>query len=160
MKFSDYLSYDDGKLTWIMLHGKTNRKIGDVAGCINSSNGYVVIRFGGINYFSHRIICEMHNGEIPKGMQIDHINHDRCDNRIENLRLVKGKENQKNMSIRKDSKSGVTGVRFRVDRGKWIARVKVDGKTINLGSFDTKWEAIKARGEANIHYGFHKNHGR
>lgn len=160
MKFSDYLSYVDGKLIWIISHGKTNRKIGDVAGCISGDNGYSIVRFGGRNYLAHRIIWEIHNGEIPKGMQIDHINHVRDDNRIENLRLVKGRENQRNMSTRKDSSSGVTGVRFRSDRGKWIARIKVDGKNISLGSFGTKDEAVRARNEANIYYGFHENHGR
>lgn len=102
----------------------------------------------------------MHNGPIPKGYQIDHLDHNRYNNRIENLRLVTNQENHRNMPIRKDNCSGYTGVRWVIDRGKWSATICIDGKTKHLGLFRDKDDAIAARQEAEIKYGFHPNHGR
>lgn len=102
----------------------------------------------------------MHYGPIPEGMQIDHIDHDRTNNAIANLRMIVGKHNQKNMSKAINNTSGTTGVTWHKGNNKWIAKIQVNGKTINLGSPIILDEAIKLRKLAEITYGFHKNHGK
>lgn len=110
--------------------------------------------------YVHRIVWIMHNGEIPFGMHIDHINHNRKDNRIQNLRLVTNGENHKNTKLYSRNSSGVCGVSFSKWHNKWWARINVDGKFINLGMFDDINSAIEAREKAEKFYGFHENHGR
>lgn len=87
----------------------------------------------------------MHNGPIPEGYEIDHMNGIRSDNRIENLRLVSRSINNKNKKMQSNNTSGFTGVVFVKRRGKWNARVKENGIQKNLGSFSTAIEANEAR---------------
>ncbi len=103
----------------------------------------------------------MVNGPIPEGMEIDHENHIRDDNRLVNLRLVDGNNNHKNMSLYKNNTSGCPGVRWYVGRKKWVATLTHNKKVISLGRYDNLEEAIKARKGAEVKYGtFHRNHGR
>ena len=102
----------------------------------------------------------MHNGPIPDGMQIDHINHTRNDNRIENLRLVSNSSNSKNRRILKRNTSGFNGVYFSNTFKRWIAEAMFNGVNYNLGKYKNKEEAIKARRRANVKLGFHENHGK
>jgi hypothetical protein len=104
------------------------------------------------------IWCHVY-GEWPeKNLVIDHINGDEKDNRIQNLRLVTHSENNKNSSRPKSNTSGVIGVHKK--RGKWIAQIQENYKKITVGSFDSFEDAVKARKEAELKYGFHENHGR
>jgi hypothetical protein len=121
--------------------------------------GYWSVMVNGRLYRAHRIIWAMHYGEWPDG-QVDHINHIRADNRIENLRVVPHLDNHRNMSLFKNNTTGIPGVRFDVRYGSWTARITVNYKQINLGSYKTKEEAIAARKKAEVEYGFHPNHGR
>lgn len=91
----------------------------------------------------HRFITN-----CPKGMEVDHINHNKLDNRKENLRICQHQENNCNKGLIKTNTSGVTGVTWDKTRQKWIAHIK--GK--NLGRFDTKEEAIRVRKQAEIEY--------
>ncbi len=127
-------------------------RAGRVAGMINDS-GYRVTRVNGKNYRVHRIIWEMHHGEIPCGLEIDHINRDRLDNRIENLRLATRHEQNLNMSKRK-STSGITGVCWSKKDKRWQALIGFKGKSYYLGQFIEKRDAIKARRDAEIKFNF------
>lgn len=127
-------SYSDGKLFWKYSPSRSAKK-GNEAG-YNHKDGYRCIQLDGKSYMAHRIVYLMHYGEIPKGMQIDHINHNRSDNRIENLRIVDNKENQYN-------KKAAKGCRLR-KCGRWEARITVDGKQIALGYYSTEEEASSA----------------
>lgn len=155
-----YFRYDQstGKLYWRLSKGRSLK--GSEAGSLDKSSGYVCIRLDGKLYQAHRIIWEMFNGPIPEGMQIDHINHIRCDNRLINLRLVTQKENRKNNSRQKNNTSGIAGVYWDKNRGKWHVQIKLDGKTRALGRFDDFFEACCARKSAERFLGFHINHGR
>lgn len=102
----------------------------------------------------------MHNGPIPEGYEIDHLDHDPSNNRLNNFRLVLGKENAKNRPKNKNNTSGYTGISWGKGRGKWSVTIMVNYKTIHLGRFDNLEDAIKARQEAEIKYGFHPNHGK
>lgn len=108
MNWNDYFSTKEDGLHWKRI--KTNSQKTTKAGYVSNKDGYIRVMLDGKGYLAHRIIWEMHNGQIPNGMQIDHINHIRNDNRIENLRLVSNQDNQKNTKRSGNNKSGVTGV--------------------------------------------------
>lgn len=97
-------------------------------------------------------------GEIPDGMDIDHINGIRDDNRIENLRTVTRSINLKNKRKLPENKTGYRGV-LRLKGGQFLARVWSDGRQIKLGVFSTAAEAGEARIKAERNYGYHENHG-
>lgn len=113
----------------------------------------------GRQYQVHRIIWEMHNGEIPNGYFIDHINHNRIDNRIENLRLVTSGGNAKNRSRPNTNTSGVTGVHWNKRLNKWHVQINHEGKRKHIGLFDSIEKAAEARKDAISAFGYHKNHG-
>lgn len=91
---------------------------------------------------------------------MDHINGIRTDNSFKNLRCVTRSENLKNSSVRSDNKSGTVGVSWAKEKGKWCVRIGTDDGYKNLGYFKDKDLAIKKRKEAEITYGYHKNHGK
>jgi len=121
-----------------------------------NSKGYRNACVGGRNYAGHHIAWALHHGRMPCG-QIDHINHDRSDNRIVNLREVTPAQNQRNSSMDRRNTSGVTGVRWRGDRKAWEATIRVSNKPIYLGRH-ASLDAIRCAAERK--YGFHANHGR
>lgn len=86
------------------------------------------------------------------GKYYDHINRNPLDNRKANLRQATSLENMKNQSKHKNNTSGVSGVCWHKRIEKWCARIGVDNKMINLGCFDNKDDAIKARLEAEVIY--------
>jgi hypothetical protein len=105
------------------------------------------------------LVWVIHHGRWPEEF-IDHIDHDRGNDRIENLREVSNAENCKNKSLARVGRSGVFGVHFDARYGTWSARIHSDGEHINLGSFETKIEATAARKAAERLLGFHQNHGK
>ncbi len=111
------------------------------------------------NFYAHRVVWALCNGKWPS-QQIDHINGNRADNRIENLRDVECAQNQRNMGRSIRNKSGVTGVWWDGARSKWQATIWVRKKVVHLGRFKKKREAIAARKAAETKYNFHPNHGR
>ena len=92
------------------------RLAGKQAGHVEKASGYVRVGVKGVergtykSLLGHRVVWQMVYGEIPSGMEIDHINGNRSDNRIENLRIVTPTENARNHGISKRNKSGVVGV--------------------------------------------------
>lgn len=111
----------------------------------------------GVQVKAHRVIFAMYHGYWPT--EIDHINHNRSDNKISNLRNVSRQQNCRNLSISKNNTSGVIGVYWTKARNIWRAQINTNGKHIHLGYFEDKIDAIAARKEAESKYGFHKNHG-
>lgn len=108
---------------------------------------------------AHRAAWLLGHGEVPDG-PIDHINGDPSDNRLDNLRVVTQSENMRNASLYSNNKSGLPGVRWRDDKGKWVASIKIDGRHRGLGSFPDFFSACCARKSAELEHGFHPNHGR
>ena len=121
--------------------------------------GYLYGGVLGKFYIAHRVIWAIWNGDWPSE-QIDHINGDRCDNRIKNLRAVSHAENGKNQKLSVTSTSGVCGIHWYKRSSKWSAEITVNGSKKHLGYFIEKSDAIAARKDAEIKYGFHPNHGR
>lgn len=115
------------------------------AGCVVAKNtsrkGYSKLKVDGRFVFAHRVIWKMHHGDDPH--QIDHINGDRADNRIENLRAAVGGENNR-ASRRNTSATGFKGV-IRASRSeKFEARIKLNGKQRHLGTYPTANDAARA----------------
>lgn len=139
MSISDLLYYKEGEL-----YNKVNRGTKAKADCVvkghlNNKNGYCYITIQGRTRSVHQCVWELHNGPVPKGMQIDHINRDKTDNRIENLRVVSPRDNQLN---RKDNSPG-----FRKHRNKWQAFLTYYDRFVYMGVFNTKEEAQDAYNE-------------
>jgi hypothetical protein len=105
--------------------------------------GYRRIKIDGRDYFEHQLAWLYVHGVWPL-MHIDHVNRDKSDNRLCNLRLATMTQNQGNAGARRDNKLGVKGVDYREKWGKWQARIHKQGKTHRLGSFDTPEEASAA----------------
>lgn len=101
--------------------------------------------------YAHRVIWVMIYGNEPIG-QIDHINRDRTDNRLLNLRDVSHKQNGRNQKLREGNTTGVHGVYWLKKRERWLASIGVDGRTIFLGHFEKVDDAICARIEAEKQY--------
>ena len=139
----EYLSYDPstGKFAWRKKPSK-NINMGDPAG-YHSKIGYVQIGLNGKIYYGHRLAWAIHYGENPPKM-IDHINNDKSDNRICNLRSASNAENMRNMGRTKRNKTGYKGVYYHKKNKKYIAAIGKNMKTIYVGSFDTIEEAHAA----------------
>lgn len=103
------------------------------------SHGYVMDRDG---VLLHRMLLNS-----PQDMDVDHINHDKLDNRKNNLRITTTSQNMWNQKLAKNNTSGATGV-SRIKNNKWKARIKENGNEHYLGSFDTFNEALSARKQA------------
>ena len=133
-------------------------KVGQIVGCLRP-DGYLCATIGGKPYQLHRLIWLYAHGSWPSG-EIDHINGNRSDNRIENLRDVTSSQNGRNKRVSSANTSGVTGVTWFKSRNKWVAAMNMNGKRIHLGYFETIDDAAKARKSADTIHGFHENHGR
>jgi len=129
---------------------------GENAGTIEF--GYIRVSINKKVYRAHRVIWIMVTGDIPSS--IDHINHNRSDNRIINLRHVSVKENSKNLSVSKRNKTGVTGVSFNKVHNKWQVNISICKVNTYLGRTLDFFEACCMRKSAEIRHGYHANHGR
>ncbi|KPL67383.1 hypothetical protein SZ64_04250 [Erythrobacter sp. SG61-1L] len=152
------LDYDPstGALTWRARGGKFSsrwnaRYAGRQAGT-KTPEGYVVVKINDRNHGAHRVIWALIHGCWPDC--IDHINGDGTDNRLSNLRAVSRAINQRNQKRHRSNTSGRTGVHWLASHEKWIAHIKIDGRSIHLGRFDDKDSAIEARIVAEEKFGF------
>lgn len=122
-------------------------------------NGYLYGYVTGQMHLRHRVAWAIHHGEWPNGF-IDHINGDRTDNRILNLRVVTAAENQRNRRLLDANTSGVQGVGWSKACGKWRAYISDRNKRLHLGVFDQFEQAVEARKQAETRLNYHENHGR
>lgn len=112
---------------------------------------YVQIGLDGVRYLAHRLIAVMFG--IATDGEIDHVDGNGLNNRLENLRPATHTENMRN-NRGWAKKGGIAGVRFAKGRKKWQAYIRCAGRHLHLGFFDTEQEAINARVEAEVvHYG-------
>lgn len=118
-------------------------KVGDEAGQKNTT-GHLQCRVNGRLYLVHRIIWLFVNGIFPAG-EIDHIDGDKTNNRICNLRDVSHTENMQNLkTAQSNSKTGLLGASPHKITGKFAATIRVKGKKIHLGLFETADQAHAA----------------
>ena len=119
--------------------------------------GYRVGAILGTMQRAHRVAWAIVHGEWPD--QIDHINGGRADNRLANLRAVSNAENHRNEGKPKNNTSGVVGVIWCKQTGKWRAQIKVNYRNVQLGRFSRIEDAAAAREEAKRRYRFDDGHG-
>jgi len=139
-RLKELLHYDPDTGVFARLMSRGNTTKGNIAGNIET-NGYVVIYIDGKSYKAHRLAWLYVNGYMPSD-QTDHINQDRSDNRIANLREVDRVTNGRNQRRASNNTSGI------------------EGKLKYLGLYKCKEEAHQRRREAEKEYNFHENHGR
>lgn len=169
------VDYQTGRLTWKRrgtseFSGSTEEKravncarwnerySGKEAFNTQHNDGYLVGKFHGGTFRTHRIIWAMKHNRWPVD-QLDHINGKRSDNKISNLREVSNSENCQNQKKRITNKSGYTGVYFNQYANAWDATIHRDNRRIRLGTYRKKEDAIKARQAAELEFGYHENHG-
>lgn len=133
-----------------------SRFLGKDAFTSRCGNGYNQATILGQKTLAHRVAWAIAHGRWP--VQIDHINGDRSDNRLCNLREVSQAENCLNLALRKKNRVGTNGVRW--TKNRWQATITVNKKRVHLGRFANLEDAIRVRREAEARYGFHPNHGR
>lgn len=132
-------------LRWKVTQGRA--RVGDVPSGVNSE-GYLRVSVGRKRLYVHRVLWVMRNGPIPVGMQVDHIDGDRRNNRADNLRLVSVSQNRCNARIRCDNSSGVKGVDWLSGKKRWRVRCQIYGKVVEVGYFKDLATAEEAAKEA------------
>jgi hypothetical protein len=152
MKFTfDYINsklrYDPktGLLFWKIY--KSGKYLNTPAGTLFKS-GYIMIKHKNCFLRAHRIAWLLTTSKWPL-KDIDHINGNRSDNRLTNLREASKSQNAQNSKIRKDSRSGITGVYIHKGiKNNWRVRITINSKTKNLGYFNVLEKAKKVRQQA------------
>lgn len=136
-----HLRYDPltGVFSW-RISKRGHRRAGDVAGSL-TGKGYWRVKVCQVAYLAHRLAWAMHYGVEPAG-EVDHRDGNPLNNRIANLRLATRQQNCENVKG--------AGVRFEAERGKWLARICVKRRQINLGRYDTEAEARAAYEAAKV----------
>ena len=145
---------DDGTFVWKST--RHNRvKIGSIAGHFHKAKKYWKIEINQKEYLAHRLVWLWHHGSLPQ--ELDHIDNDRLNNRIENLRVANRSENMWNQKAR--NKTGLKGIFFAKDRNKWRALIAVNNKKIHLGQYDNPEDAANAyKVAANKYHGEFANY--
>jgi len=115
-----------------------------LAGTLPNNSDYRRVSISNKIYLEHRVIWIYFNGLIPKGMFIDHINQNKKDNTIENLRLCTRSENQYNRGAYKNNSSGYKGVSFNKSLNKYSAQMRINNVKKHLGYFDSAELAKRA----------------
>ena len=157
-----------GGLLWSVDRG-SNKVKGINAGTVHTDNRKgkgerkeIRIKFNNVTYPVHRLVWLYIHGEWPD--EIDHLDGDTLNNKLENLRSCTRLDNQKNIKVRKDTKTGINGVGVQKSTGRYQVRIVIDydgGRRRKfLGYFDQIWDAICVRKSADNKYNYHLNHGR
>jgi len=156
-RLKQVVSYDPdaGLFTW--LQSRPGCAPGSNCGTV-SPHGYRIIFIDGKPYRAARLAWFYMHGEWPSG-HVDHINGNKLDDSICNLRDVSPQENARNQRLNKNSKTGVNGVRWREGRRVWEAYIRMNGRWSFLGQHRTLFDAVAARKSAESRHGFHANHG-
>ena len=143
-RLRELLQYDPetGIFTWAI--SRKGCSIGTLAGNTNKVNGYQYICIDGYKHTSQRLAWVYVYGRLPN-TEVDHINHNKLDNRISNLREVTRAENMQNLQKARNS-SGFIGLTF--SRNRWVPSIRINGKKKYLGVYKTPEEAHHAYVEA------------
>jgi hypothetical protein len=146
MNIEELLSYCPTTGELRLKVNKKRTKVGEIA-TTEAGRGYLKFEWKGKKYYAHRLAWLLHYGEWPP-KNVDHINGDKGDNRIANLRLCDHKQNGWNRPQPSHNTSGFTGVYFRPSSCKWYAQISVNRRKVYLGEHVKKYDAIIARKQA------------
>lgn len=131
---------ETGDLLWRVRRGPKSK--GTKAGCIRR-DGYLYVVIGQRKFLAHRLCWLLHYGEWPSA-HLDHINRDKVDNRLVNLRAATSAQNNLNRPKQSNNSSGFKGVWFHKKSGKYLAIIVFEGVKRQLGQFLTAEEASEA----------------
>ncbi len=132
----------DGKLERVDLRRKDN-KWKQVKLLVNCAYGYCQVGFNGRIVYHHTVVWVLSTGkDIPQGMDIDHINGNKIDNRMENMRLVTRRENTQNGKVHRNGQ--LFGSSLDRRSGKYITKILISGKRIHIGLYNTEQQAHEA----------------
>lgn len=146
-RLRELVNYDPESGLMTRLVRSANIKSGAAVGCVRSDNGYLVARIDGALYRVHRLVWLYVHGDWPSGV-IDHINGDRRDNRIQNLRDTSQQTNVHNSRYQaRKSATGLQGV-YKYGASKFRAQITVNRRFIHLGCFPTAELAHEAYKDA------------
>jgi hypothetical protein len=139
-ELQDIFDYDNGELLWKKwgpgIRGRRRHIAGDNG---SKSCRYRKVSLCGFRPLLHRLIWVWHNGTIPDGKWVDHINQDKKDNRIENLRLVDWAENLRNTKVK--NRTGLPKHVYPTKSGRYAVIIRV-------GTFDTVEDALEVANQA------------
>jgi len=147
---------DTGRVTNKIERNRSGADIGVEAGYVHHS-GYRRTIIDGKDYSMARLVWLHAYGKFPEF--IDHINRDRSDDRLSNLREITKAGNSQNKSMQSNNKSGITGIRWNKKGRKWEVNINVDRKQKYLGQYDLLKHAIIIRERALIKYNYSEGHG-
>lgn len=141
-RLKELLAYDPdtGVFTWRMKRGP--RSAGSVAGSTDK-DGYILINVDGCQYRAHRLAILYVTGVMPT-TDVDHRRGNRTDNRFDELRVATRTQNSQNSLRHSDSRSGLKGAHYHPRSGRWLSRIRMDGKNVYLGIYRTAEEANAA----------------
>ena len=156
-KVGDRVRYDpaSGRFFWTNPASRKN-KPGQEAGSVHT-NGYYKITIDYQFYYAHRLAFLLMTGEYPPA--VDHIDHDKLNNKWGNLRAVTYSQNSRNMKKPVTNKSGTVGVWWSKSQQMWMSSLKSKGVKYWLGRHKTYEQAVAARKQGEIDHNFHPNHG-
>ena len=147
-RLKEVLDFDTNTGIFIWKQKRGTKSKGSIAGS-PQNKGYIQIMIDGQNYLAHRLAWFYFFGKWPK-KQIDHINRNKIDNSINNLRDVDNSTNHHNVGIRKHNKSGVTGVYYSRKKNVWVSTIEFKTKKIYIGQYKTLEEATIKRKEKEL----------
>lgn len=122
-----------------------------LVGTLND-DGYIKTSFKEKSFGVHQIIFCMFHGYIPK--IVDHINRNRADNRIENLREISATGNMINKDVNKKKPLGIKGVNWERNNKRWRVTIRYNNKLVHIGSFKNFLNAVRARHYAEQQFGY------
>lgn len=156
-RLRELMDYDPatGVLSWKQHPNRTDLN-GRVCGAARKG-GYLACSVDGYKFAVHRLIYKWMTGE--EAVIMDHINGKPADNRWHNIRSVTPQENNLNQRLMANNKSGSCGVFYHEKQNRYHATVRIDKRSIHLGSFESEDEAKAARKAANKLLGFSDRHG-
>lgn len=150
--------HESGKLWWRSKGTARSTGLEYPAGHLENT-GYIAVVVFGMKYASHRLIWKMITGKDPE-FDLDHIDGNKTNNRISNLREASRIQNRQNARIPKNNSTGIKGVGWNVMERKWVARIQSNHEKFFLGYFKSKTDAESAVREKRreLHKQF-TNHG-
>lgn len=147
-ELKDWLRYDPETGSFFWLKSNSNRAtVGEKAGTVRP-DGYTTITINKVQYRAHHLVWLYAYGELPKDRYVDHINGNRGDNRIENLRLANHGENLMNRGRQQNNKAGYKGIWWDKQRQLWAAMIGFNNQKKALGRYSTAEEAALAYDKA------------
>lgn len=139
-RLKELLRYEPatGKFYWRKTLG--SRKAGSPAGTL-TNRGYIHITVNGCKYVAHRLAWMYTYGEDPIDLVVDHVNHNKTDNSINNLQLLSHQANVQKQVTQHSCSSKYRGVDWYKASGKWRAQIRVNGKRQHLGYYEREYDA-------------------